>query len=207
MRKILSTLVIVVCTVIFCLSSYKLYDIWTDYKEIGEVYDSVESTYTQKYATEAASASEAEKTEKEIQKEEEKEPDPPLSVDWAGLKNRNPDVVGWVYIDATQASYPIVQGEDNQEYLHKALDGRYLFAGCIFLSAGNEPDFSDANSIVYGHHMKDGSMFGLNRRLKDQATEYTPSQWQNRTLTRIFSGKQVGPNSLNGRKNCKKCHW
>lgn len=94
-----------------------------------------------------------------------------LSVDWASLKAINPDIVAWVYVPGTVINYPVVQGADNDEYLHKAFDGStgwLASAGTIFLDAGNAPDFSDRNSALYGHHMNDGSMFASLANLNDQ---------------------------------------
>lgn len=85
-----------------------------------------------------------------------------LSVDWAALQAINPDIVGWVYVPDTPINYPIVQGDDNEEYLHKSFDGSTGWAasaGTIFLDSKNASGFSDRNNALYGHHMNDGSMF------------------------------------------------
>lgn len=85
-----------------------------------------------------------------------------LTVDWDALRAVNPDIVVWIYIPDSPVNYPVVQGQDNQEYLHKAFDGStgwLASAGTIFLDSNNASDFSDRNSALYGHHMNDGSMF------------------------------------------------
>lgn len=85
-----------------------------------------------------------------------------LTVDWASLKQRNPDIVAWIYVPGTVINYPVVQGRDNEEYLHRGFDGQTGFfasKGTIFLDATNDPDFKDRNNVLYGHHMNDGSMF------------------------------------------------
>ena len=95
-----------------------------------------------------------------------------LTVDWDALRAVNPDIVAWVFIPGTVINYPVVQGSDNEEYLHKAFDGStgwLASAGTIFLDAANQPDFSDRNSALYGHHMNDGSMFASIADLSDQA--------------------------------------
>ena len=87
-----------------------------------------------------------------------------LTVDWEGLRAINPDIVAWVYIPNTPVNYPVVQGKDNEEYLHRAFDGSTGFlasAGTIFLDANNSPDFTDQNNAMYGHHMVDQSMFSV----------------------------------------------
>ncbi len=85
-----------------------------------------------------------------------------LSVDWDSLQAINPDIMAWIYIPDSPVNYPVVQGSDNEEYLHKAFDGStgwLASAGTIFLDSANAADFSDRNSALYGHHMNDGSMF------------------------------------------------
>ncbi len=82
-------------------------------------------------------------------------------------QKRNADVVGWVTVDGTQIDYPFVQSKDNSFYLRKNLDQEYALAGTIFLDYRNSKDFADANSIIYGHHMKNGSMFGDLREFAD----------------------------------------
>ncbi|MBQ2317445.1 MAG: class B sortase, partial [Lachnospiraceae bacterium] len=78
-----------------------------------------------------------------------------MTVDFAGLKQTNSDVIGWLYLDGSDViSYPILQGEDDNEYLHKDLLGQELKAGSIFLESGNASDFSDYHTIIYGHNMR-----------------------------------------------------
>ena len=96
-----------------------------------------------------------------------------LKVDWDGLRAINPDIVAWVYVPGTPINYPVVQGSDNQEYLHKAFDGStgwLASAGTIFLDASNTSDLSDRNNALYGHHMNDGSMFASLADFEDQDT-------------------------------------
>ena len=70
------------------------------------------------------------------------------------------DVVAWLTVDDTNIDYPVMQGVDNNEYLNKDPFGEYSLAGSIFLDARNAPDFSDPYSLIYGHHMEYGKMFG-----------------------------------------------
>lgn len=81
------------------------------------------------------------------------------TVDFAGLQKQNPDIIGWIYSAGTQINYPLVQGKDNEEYLYRTADKTANRCGSIFLDYQNDREFQDANSIVNGHHMKDGSMF------------------------------------------------
>lgn len=80
-------------------------------------------------------------------------------IDWASLQNEVSNIIGWIEIPGMYISYPIVQGEDNEYYLHHNVDGEESGYGAIFLNCDNQSDFSDTHSIVYGHNMKDGTMF------------------------------------------------
>lgn len=86
------------------------------------------------------------------------------AVDWDALLAANPETVGWIYVPGTPCNYPIVHTTDDSKYLSTDFNGGHGWLaqfGCIFLSADNAPDFSDANNVVFGHHMNDGSMFAF----------------------------------------------
>lgn len=70
------------------------------------------------------------------------------------------DAIGWIEIEDTKIDYPVMQGEDNSEYLNKDAYGEYSLAGAIFLDYRNAKGFTDPYSIIYGHHMNAGYMFG-----------------------------------------------
>ena len=168
------TLGIVVCVGVIGFSGYKLISTGLAYKEGEDEYSSL-----RKYTMEVAEAevpqedkSEAEDSSEQAQEdtrtpvegvkqEQEQEPVvPPLQVDFASLEAINPDIVGWIYIEALDISYPVVHGEDNDFYLHRTFEKKDNFAGSIFVEYRNSGDFSDPNTIVYGHNMKNQSMFG-----------------------------------------------
>ena len=70
------------------------------------------------------------------------------------------DMVGWITMDDTNIDYPIMQGEDNAAYLNKDPYGQFSLSGSIFLDSRNSKDFTDEYSVIYGHHMEYGVMFG-----------------------------------------------
>jgi sortase B len=81
-------------------------------------------------------------------------------VDWEGLKAINSDVVGWIQIAGTTVNFPVYQGSDNDEYLHTNAEGKYSLGGQVFLDYQNAtPGMQDAQTIIYGHHLRNGAMF------------------------------------------------
>ena len=80
----------------------------------------------------------------------------------------NPDVRGWLTIDGTHVDYPIVQGEDDMEYVNKGVYGEFSLSGTVFLDSENTSDFSDCYNLLFGHHMANGAMFGDVVRFTDR---------------------------------------
>ena len=78
---------------------------------------------------------------------------------------KNKDIVGWITVDYTSIDYPIVQGDDNEYYLNHTLTNKVNSSGWIFMDARNNIDDWDKNTIIYGHNLKNGSMFGTLKRL------------------------------------------
>lgn len=82
------------------------------------------------------------------------------------LSNINSDYMGWINISDTPIDYPIVKSNDNEFYLTRDFYKQYLFSGSIFMDYRNE-GFEDKNVVIYGHSMKDLSMFGSLKKLKN----------------------------------------
>lgn len=87
------------------------------------------------------------------------EPAKPIEVNFEELAQVNQDIVGWLYSENTVVNYPIVRGNDNAYYINHLFDGKRSSSGTLFMDYRNDSDFSDENSIIYGHNMNDGSMF------------------------------------------------
>jgi sortase B len=84
----------------------------------------------------------------------------PISVDWDYLRSVNSDVVGWLYCPGTVINYPVVQRNDHQYYLTHGFDGSSNSSGTLFVDMDSVEGIVQSNYIVYGHNMKDKSMFG-----------------------------------------------
>lgn len=165
---IVLTLALIVAVAVFCFAAYNLFHIYTEYKKGTDEYNNIEQM--------AVTERDPESTE-EVS-DTEQGPQPPFDVDFAALQGVNPDVVGWIYIEALDGiSYPVVQGEDNEEYLHTTYENNYNFAGTIFIDYENSRDFTDCNTLVYGHNMKNGSMFGQLKKFSEDQTTYEKSKY------------------------------
>ncbi|MDY2814410.1 MAG: class B sortase [Dorea sp.] len=154
-----SNLILIIAAVIFCISAYQLFKIGKGYYDGRSEYNKVRDLV--------------------ITHDNGEE----FRVDFDELLRINPDTIGWIrfYPEPSIISYPIVQGEDNEEYLHKTFSANENTLGAIFLNVDNNADFSDKNSIIYGHRMKDGSMF---RHLQDYEEK---SFWQENPYFYIYT--------------------
>ena len=101
------------------------------------------------------------------------------------LKKLNPDVKAWIQVPKTNIDYPVVQGQDDMEYINKNVYGEFELSGAIFLSCLNKDDFSDPYNLVYGHNMKNGSMVGT-------LDDYKSEKWQTEhTVIEFFVDGEV----------------
>lgn len=165
---ILSIFILILALAVAAGAGYKLYTILMEYKAGADEYASIQDMVVKERDAE-------EEEVKQLQDvstgEVVKHWSAPLEIDFGQLKDINEDVVGWLYMEALpDISYPIVQGKDNDYYLHRTYKKEDVFAGAIFIDCKNSADFSDQNTIVYGHNMKDGSMFGTLKQYKLQET-------------------------------------
>ena len=153
-------LLFLVALCVFCFSMYQLVNIYLGYKKGVDEYHAVAEATTVQSSEPLEVVEEKKDEEGNLIPEEELTVNPP-EVDFDALKAINDDVVGWLELEAIPSiSYPIAQGEDNEYYLHRTIKKTYNFAGSVFIDSTNASDFSDCNTIIYGHNMKNGSIFG-----------------------------------------------
>lgn len=140
-RRTAENVIMVCLAVIVVVSGWKIYNILHNYNQQQNAYDNITKTAQTDGFT--------------------------GDIDFDALRKINPDIVGWLYYEGTLIDYPIVQGSDNDKYLTTMFDGTYGSFGTLFVDAVTDAPFRQFNTIVYGHHMRNGSMFGQLRRLKD----------------------------------------
>lgn len=120
-----------------------------------------------------------------------------IDVDFEKLQQENSDIVGWIYFENEDISYPILYSGDNEEYLRKAYTGEIISAGSIFLDGNNQPDFQDKHILIYGHNMRDLSMFGKLKFYKTKEDYYEAHQYfqiitkEDTARYRVFAYKDV----------------
>lgn len=119
--------------------------------------------------TEAVTEAPTEPTETEEETEPETEAPYVSPIDFEALAEVNPDVVGWIRIPDTNVDYPIVQTDDNDKYLHTSFEGEESVSGAVYLDFESDSDMMGFNNILYGHNMKNGSMFKDIVKYKDQS--------------------------------------
>ena len=160
-------LIPILAGIVLVVSLGKLISVFWGYHQEAADNKKIEETFVTWELKEA--------TEQEEEVQEETLPYPALNVDFTALQDSNEDTVAWFYWGLFDLSYPVVQGADNEEYIHKSFNGEYAKAGTLFLDSGNAADFTSRHSIIYGHDMKDRSMFGkLKLLLQDTDVEEDP---------------------------------
>lgn len=168
-RKIFFGLLVLALTVVASISAWQIYLPLQEDAESVRAYKDL-TAYVHLPETSLPSELPMESQIESITQEEPVEqPESTLpQVDFDALRAINPNVVGWLVIDGTNINYPLVQGTDNQYYLHHLFTGEYNASGCIFLDSRNAGNFTDRHSILYGHHMGNGTMFNGLMDYKEQ---------------------------------------
>ena len=153
LRKRLSLIIGALSLALLGVSAYLLIHTAAQYSEGIKTYEELKSS--------AVAASDSFKAQAGAQ-------EAPIEVDFDELLAINGDVVGWLYCEGTPINYPVVQGDDNSYYLKHLIDGSKNINGTLFIDHRNGANFADENTVVYGHHMKNGSMFASLVNYKSQ---------------------------------------
>lgn len=164
--SVLSMIVFVIALGVFVFSAFQLFQIFNGYRKGQEVYDEVIDLAI-----------------------EESDDEDGFWVDFDELMKINSDTVGWIRFSPQpeQINYPLVQTTDNDLYLNKTFSATDNTVGAIFVNCYNNADFSDKNTIIYGHRMKDHSMFHDLEKYEDK------SFWEDNPYFYIYTpdGKEI----------------
>lgn len=177
----LEKVIIVIASLAALTAAFMIFKTARDYKAASDEYDSL-----RQYASEEVSTTDtAEKVSdikpieleeaeerKELKSNENREDFPEMEVDFKALREKNPDTVGWLYVGSCGISYPIVQGEDNDYYMNHTFEGTVNSSGAIIMDYRDDKYLKDWNTFIYGHNMKNGSMFGSLKKLLNDETLY-----------------------------------
>lgn len=198
-ERFFHVLVILMIIIFAALIGLKFADRYRNRKKYDDMMQTTVAaeTTTAKAATTAASQTTAKKETTTAAPTRTPEPDFLTKIDFNALKQRNSDVVGWIYIPDTVISYPVLwKQNDNDYYLHRDIDKKSSYEG-IFLDGADKPDFSEKQNLIYGHHMKNGTMFAGLSSFKEQSYFmahrtvylYTPAKtYRLRTMACMYTG-------------------
>lgn len=162
LRSLLWGICLVCLLGLICYSGWNLWQIYQSYQEGKVLYSQLSDLAVTPMVPDASSSVSPSQTPSSRPAEAEDTGDGSeldIAVDFSLLQGVNPDVIAWIYGPDTGISYPVVQGQDNSYYLDHLLDGTYNGNGTIFLDVQCDRQFTDRNTILYGHHMKNGTMF------------------------------------------------
>ena len=150
MTRIVKSILLIICVVVFIFSAYKIYQIIMEDKKSDDLnnelknYISYDNTHNKDISNNENSVD-----NKGI-----------LSINFDELKKTNKDIIGWIYSENEKINYPVVQSTDNNYYLRRLVNGEYNRSGTIFMDYKNNKDLNDKVTIIFGHNMKNDTMFG-----------------------------------------------
>ncbi len=168
--KILCIILLIILIVVLCLWAK---DSMTE-RNAEETYDRLQEAVnsTANENTEIQDDTEAEVPEVDIENTNEtiSIDIPQKNIDWEKMHSTNPDIYAWIYIPNTNVDYPVLQSaSDNEYYLNHNIDGSRGKPGCIYTENLNSKEFTDYNTVIYGHNMKSGSMFNTLHKFENRS--------------------------------------
>lgn len=196
--KILCIILLIILIVVLVIWGHSTLVEKSATKEYDKLQESVNSnvsdTKTQISGTETQSTQASETViNTETDSGQEQYNIPQKNLDWAELESVNPDIYAWIYIPNTNIDYPVLQKSgDNDYYLNHNLDGSRGRPGCIYTEDLNSKEFTDYNTVIYGHNMKSGAMFRTLHNFEDKDffdnNQYVYIYTKNKTLVyKIFA--------------------
>lgn len=163
MKKTILTIGCILCALVLgCCGGYIFWYVQSE-KENGAIYEQLKE---EAVTTPEPEAEIPQTTAAPVPTETQEK----IPIDFDALKAVNPDIYAWIRIEGTNIDYPVVQSaEDDAYYLNHTIEGKEGYPGSIYSEKWNSQDFSDFNTVLYGHNMKDGSMFQNLHKYEDIA--------------------------------------
>lgn len=153
---LISTIILVIAVGVFIFSAYKLLNIYLEYKKGSDEYDKIQKLAIIK--------------DENTEDQDGGAGEDGFKVDFNALKGINEDTAAWIRFDEpSEINYPVVQGRDNSEYLKRTFEANDNKLGTLFIDAENKNDFSDRNTFIYGHNMKNGTMFAQLKKYQEKS--------------------------------------
>ncbi len=143
-KKIAERIMAAILVLLLLLSLIFLFRWYSKYKKGTDFYEDISGEYTD-------------------------DSDGNFSVDLASLQAVNPDIKGWIYIEGTNISYPLLWSGNDDTYLRHTYTGSYSVLGSILIWEQNRPDLSDKNTLIFGHNTWNGQMFGDLKKYQQQS--------------------------------------
>ena len=161
-KNILSTVLLICFALIFLVSAFFLVREITERRRVVTYVSSIQDEYVPQIPPPPAETPENDESETDSDAEA------PATAERVNTDNPSvqkliadyPDTVGWLTVTGAEISHPFVHTDDNYSYLWADLDGNYIRGGTLFMDCYNSRDFSDKITVIYGHNMRDGTMFG-----------------------------------------------
>lgn len=150
-------MLIAVCVLVY--AGYQLTTIYMEYKEAVDEYDEMDEFVSTDNVDYKANYDLGEPFDPNFV---------PAQIDWSGLVSVNSEIYAWIQFEGSDLdiSYPVAKGIDNEYYLKHTVNGTANTSGSIYIDCENDPYFNDTNTFIYGHNMKNGSMFGKLKNYK-----------------------------------------
>lgn len=174
MKKWLRIVLIILFSALFLISAFMIVRYYGNSQKQAAKFDEL-SGMVQNRPTRPAIPEKTEPSASEPAATEPLPTEPPqILPEYAEVSALNPDMVGWLQLEGTKLDYPVMQTPNDPEYyLHKDFYGKYSSHGCLFTEEFCSIDSPSDNITIYGHNMKDGTMFGVLRNYRSK------SYWEN----------------------------
>ena len=164
MKKI-NIFIICLLSIIFIFSGYKILSLLNERKVADDLYTDVANNAIIENNNNDISSQIVTSSEEKIETESFKL----FDIDFETLSQQNGDITGWIYLPDSPINYPVLKCENNEKYLDKMFNGKYNSAGSIFADYRNTSLEEAQNFIIYGHNMKNGTMFGYLKKYRNQS--------------------------------------